>query len=189
MAASACAPARWAPPDPAAAERAARLPSYRARLRVRLDAPGLRARSRVLVAFRRPDALRLEVPGPLGARLLAVSRDGRLAAVFPEQRAVYRGEATPAALSELFGVALSPQELIDLLAGVASTRLRAFRAEWGGDLPRRIEATLPDGARLRVDVEDAAGGVALPSQAFDEPEHGGYRAVDAREARRMWVAR
>jgi hypothetical protein len=163
--------------------------SYSARLRVSLDGPELRARSRALVAFLRPDALRIEIPGPGGARLLAVARNRSLAAVFPADRAVFRGAATAAELEALLGVGLEPAEVMDLLLGLPPRRLRASRVRWGPSLPRRIEATLPDGARLDVSVEDAETGVELPPQAFDEPPHRGYREVTAAEARGLWSAR
>ncbi len=178
-----------APPPAGVAERARQARSYTASLRVSLRGPGLRARARVLVAFERPGALRLEIPGPSGARLVAVTRGGFLAAVFPAERAVFKGTATAADLDALLGVALSPDEVIDLLVGVPSPRLRAYRAEWGPALPRAIEATLPDGSRLKARVEDAAAGVTLAPRVFEEPPHDGYRPVDADEARRLWGAR
>ena len=57
-------------------ERPAVMPvvsSYSARLHVAIRSPQGRARGNVIVAFRRPNLLRLEVPGPVGARLVAVS--------------------------------------------------------------------------------------------------------------------
>ena len=177
------------PPPPDAAARAAATASYSGRLRVSLRAPDFRARSAVLVAFARPDALRIEVPGPGGARLVAVPRDGRLTAVFPGERAFYRGQATPAELESLLGVALSPAEVIDLLLGVPSPRLRRYEARWGPDLPRRIDATLPDGGRLRLTVDEAERGVELSPAAFEEPPHEGYRRVDLEEARTLWSGR
>jgi hypothetical protein len=167
--------------------RAAR--SYTASLRVSLRGPGLRARARVIVAFSRPDALRLEIPGPAGLRLVAVTRDGVLTAVFPAERAVFKDAATPPILEALLGVALSPEEIIDLLVGVPSPRLQAYRAEWGPALPRAIRATLPDGSRLEAKAEEPAAGVELSPRAFDAPPHDGYRAVDAEEARRLWTGR
>src|SRR6185503_2010559 len=102
--ASACAGAlRPAPPEIAARARAAQ--TYSARLRVSLRGPEFRARARILLGFRRPDALRLEVPGPSGAQLIAVARGGSLLAVFPAERAVFAGAATEADLKALLGVA------------------------------------------------------------------------------------
>jgi len=167
-------------------ERARSAASYSGRLRVSLDAPDLRARSTVLVAFERPDALRVEVPGPSGARLIAVARDGSLIAVFPAARAVFEGEASPAGLAQLLGVSLAPGEVMDLLVGTQPARVPAYRASWGPALPRHVEATLPDGGRLKVAVEDAEAGRELPSAAFAPPRHDGYRPVDAAEARQLW---
>jgi len=166
--------------------RAREASSYRARLRVSLKAPGLRARTSALVAFRRPDALRIEVPGPAGPRLVAVTRAGRLAAVFPSERAVYSGPARAAELQALLGVALEPPEVMDLLVGTPSPRLKRYAARWGPALPRRIEATLPDGGALKVTVEEAETGGSVPEAAFADPPHEGYRAVDADEARSLW---
>jgi hypothetical protein len=167
--------------------RAAR--SYTASLKVSLRGPGLRARARVLLAFSRPDALRIEVPGPAGLRLLAVARGGVLTAVFPAERAVFKDSATAEVLDTLLGVALSPEEIIDLLVGVPSPRLRAYRAEWGPALPRAIRATLPGGSRLEAKADEAAAGVDLSPRAFEVPFHDGYRKVDAEEARRLWTGR
>ena len=185
---SACATVPLPPPADVAA-RAREATSYSARLRVSLKGPGLRARTPALVAFRRPDGLRIEVPGPAGPRLVAVARGGRLVAVFPGERAVYAGEARASQLEALLGVALEPAEVMDLLVGVPSPRLRRYVAVWGPALPRRIEATLPDGGRLKVTVEDPETGRVLLDAAFAEPPHEGYRSVDAQEARSLWSGR
>ena len=177
------------PPPPDAAARAAATASYSGRLRVSLRGPDLRARSAVLIAFARPDALRIEVPGPAGARVVAVTRGGRLMAVFPAERAYYAGRATPEELEALLGISLAPEEVMDLLLGVPSPRLRQYEARWGEDLPRRIEATLPDGGRLRLTVEDAGRGAELSPAAFADPPHTGYRALDLGEARTLWSGR
>ena len=176
-------------PAPEVAERARATETYSARLRVALRGPELRARTLVLLAFRRPDSLRIELPGPAGARLVAVARGGSLAAIFPGERAVFEGAATPEALEDLMGVSLSPAEIMDLLVGTPSGRVRDYTARWGAALPREIEARLPDGARLKVTVEEPETGAPLPERAFEPPPHDGYRQVDAAEARRLWSAR
>src|SRR5262245_61695707 len=90
---SACASLpRNAPPGVAPSAAAAR--SYSATLRVTLRGPELRARTGALLAFVRPDRLRVEVPGPSGARFVAVTSGGRLLAVFPAERAVFRSSAS-----------------------------------------------------------------------------------------------
>lgn len=180
---AACATARL--PPPGVAERAAAARSWSGSMRVSVSGPEVRGRSRALLAFRRPDALRIEIPGPAGARLVAVVRAGRLVAVLPAERAFLESEATAADLEALLGVALSPEELMDVLVGKAPPGLRDYRAEWGKDLPRRVDALLADGTRLKATVDDAEAGVELPEAAFDPPPHAGHRAIDAPEARRL----
>ncbi len=183
LAASAC--ARPLPPTPDVVARAAALPSYSASLRVSVRGETLRGRSRALVAFRRPDGLRIEIPGPAGARLVAVARAGHLTAVLPPDRAVLERDASPAQLESLIGIALPPEQLMDLLVGVPPKGARSYEARWGRALPERIEAVLADGTRLKATVEDADEGEALAPAAFDPPPSLGYRSIDADEARRL----
>jgi hypothetical protein len=169
--------------------RAAAARSYTSQLKVSLRGPQGRGRLRVLLAFRRPEALRIEVPGPAGARLVAVARGGDLTAVFPGDRAAFIGRTTAADMEALLGVALTPPEVMDLLLGVPSPRIREPRVRWGPVLPREVKGTLPGGARITVVVEDAAPDVALPDAAFEAPRHEGYRLVDADEARELLAGR
>jgi hypothetical protein len=182
-----CATARL--PSPGVPQRARAATTYSASLRAQLSGRDLKGRARVIVAFRRPDALRIEMPGPTGLRLLAVINGDTLTAVFPAARAVFRGSASAADLDAVIGIALSPPEVMDLLVGVPSTRLRAYRAWWGQALPRRLDATLPDGGRLRIQVDGAEMEVPLPAAAFEEPSHRGYREVGVDEARDLAGAR
>lgn len=181
--------ASLAPPPPGAPEAALRAPTYSASLRVSLKGPTLRARTAAIVAFRRPDALRVEVPGPAGPRVVAVTRNARLTAVFPGSRAVFIADATASSFEALFGIGLEPAEVMDLLVGRASPRLRSYEAGWGAALPRTVRATLPDGGRLSLSVDAPEAGAALPEAAFDPPPAPGYRAVDADEARQLWGGR
>jgi hypothetical protein len=152
---------------------------------VSVSGPELRGRSRAIIAFRRPDAMRIEVPGPSGARLVAVARGGRLLAVLPSERAVLEREATAEGLEALIGIALAPAELMDVLVGARPAGLREYRADWGASFPRRVEAVLADGTRLVARVEEADDGGEVTPAAFDPPPHAGYRAIDAGEARRL----
>jgi hypothetical protein len=185
---AACATA-WLPPPRDVLVQARQTRSYSARLRVWLRSPDLRARARVLLAFERPDQLRIEVPGPGGLRLLAVTRDGALVAVFPGERAYYAGSASAADLDALLGVPLTPAEVMDVLVGEPPTRVRDYRARWGSVFPREIRTVLPDGGRLRLVVEEPEGDRPIPSQAFLPPSVDGYRRLDAQEARRIWAGR
>jgi hypothetical protein len=184
LVAAACA-GSFRPPAPGVAERAAASASYSASLRVSVSGPDLRGRSRALVAFRRPDALRIEIPGPSGAQLVAVARGGRLTAVLPSEHAFLERDATPAGLEALIGVALAPPELMDVLVGTQPLGVRDYRADWGESYPRRIDALLGDGTRLRATVDEADSGAGVDPAAFDPPAHDGYRSIDADEARRL----
>jgi hypothetical protein len=177
--------ATFAPPPPGALERAAASSSWSGSLRVTVKGESLRGRSRALVAFRRPDGLRIEIPGPAGARLVAVARGGRLTAVLPGERAYLETSATPDDLEALVGIPLAPSALMDLVLGVAPPGARAYRASWGETLPRRVEATLADGTRVALSVDEAEAGLELPGAAFDPPPHGSFRRIDADEARRL----
>ncbi len=104
-------------------------------------------------------------------------------------RAIFEGRASAAELESLLGVGLAAEELIDLLVGVPSPRLRSYEARWSRALPREITAVLPDGPRLRARVDDVETGLDLREEAFEAPRHEAFRAVDAAEARRLWGGR
>jgi hypothetical protein len=173
-----------APPN-GAPERAKAARSYSASIRVSLKSPTLRGRARALVAFARPDAMRLELPGPTGVRCIAVARGLALVAAFPADQALWRGAATAEEMEALLGIRLTPAELMDVLVGAGGPRLRDYRASWGASLPRKLEATLDDGTHLTAIVESADLEPTLPPAAFDEPGRAEWRVVDAAEARRL----
>jgi hypothetical protein len=182
-----CASAR--PPAPAVAEKASGALTWLGSLSVSVSGKDLRGRSRALIAFRRPDSMRLEIPGPTGARLVAVARAGRLTAVLPGERARLESAASARDFEALVGVPLAPGELMDLLLGSAPRGARRYEADWGEALPRRVRAELADGTRLDARVDEAEAGVELPAAAFDAPRCDGCRAIDADEARRLLTAR
>jgi len=144
---------------------------------------------RLLIAFSRPDALRIEIPGPAGARLIAVAARGKLIAAFPADRAVYVSPATPDHFEALLGVGLAPSEMIDLLVGVPPASLKEYRARWGSRVPEDIRVRLRDDGKLRLEVEEAHLDPELSEAAFQPPPHGGYRRVTAAEARQLWGSR
>jgi hypothetical protein len=174
------------PPAPGIAAQARAVSTYSGRVKVRLDGRELRGRATVLLAFQRPDALRIELPGPGGLRLLAVTKAGRVTAVFPAERAVYEGAADAPSMEALLGVALAPAEVMDLLLGAVPARLARAEFRWGPRLPRAVDAWLPDGSRVRMTIEEAEAGAALPASAFEEPPSEGHRRVDVEEARGLW---
>jgi hypothetical protein len=164
-------------------------PTYNGSLRVFLKGPGGRGRGQALLAFQRPDRLRIEIPGPTGLRLLAVVRDGRLVATFPSAGAVHEAPASATSLEALLGVGLEVSELMDFMVGVASPRLRDFEVRWGSTAPAEVSARLPDGTKLRAKVNDVTLARDLPAAAFELPSSAGLRLVDVDEARRLLVGR
>lgn len=177
------------PPAPGVAEQARRATSWSGSLRVSVRGEDLRGRSQALVAFERPDAVYIEIPGPTGARLVAVARAGRLVAVLPGERARLESAASAEDFEALIGVPLSPAELMDVLVGVAPKDARRFEADWGAVLPRRVKVELADGTRLDAHVLEADMDVTLPAQAFEPPPCPSCREIDADEARRLLTAR
>ncbi len=145
----------------------------------------LRGRARALLAFSRPDALRLELPGPTGVLCVAVARGASLTAVFPSSRATWEGAATAEEMEALLGVRLSPSELMDLLTGTSPPGVAAYTASWGGPFPRRVSAILGDGDRLEAVVESADLDPTLAPAVFEVPPSAGYRRIAADEARRL----
>ena len=187
LAAAGCASVRL--PTPEVRASAAAAVSYSARLSVRFSGPRGRVRATVLAAFARPDSLRVELPGPGGARLVVVAAEGTLTAVFPGERAVFEGHATAEDVEAVLGVALTPAEIMDLLVGAPGPRIADARVRWGERYPRRISGRLTDGTSLDVKTQAVEAPAALSAGAFSVPPHQGYRAIDADEARNMWVRR
>jgi len=177
------------PPAPGVAEQARRASSWSGSLRVSVRGEDLRGRSQALVAFARPDAVYIEIPGPTGARLVAAARGGRLTAVLPGERARLESAASAEDFEALIGVPLAPAELMDVLLGVAPKDARRYEADWGDALPRRVKVELADGTRLDARVLEADMDVALPDKAFDPPPCPSCREIDADEARRLLTAR
>jgi hypothetical protein len=176
-------------PAPAVFQAALAARTYSAELNVSLRGRELRGRSRILLACARPDSLRIEIPGPTGARLVAVARAGRLSAVFPAERAVYESDASAAELEALLGIALTPSEVMDLLLGQPPASVRASQLGWGPRVPLRVETTLSDGARLQVRVGAPRVDEDLPQRAFEAQAHAGYRTLTREEARSLWMPR
>jgi hypothetical protein len=157
---------------------------YSARLHVSFSGPQGQARGDALVAFERPDRLRIEVPGPTGARLVILASGGQLTAVLPRERALHRGPASREELGRLLAVTLAPSEIMDLLSGLPPPSVELRRLKWKGGLPEDIGGRLEDGTSLRIRVRDRSLD-ELSEHAFEEPRCPGCRLVDAEEAREL----
>jgi hypothetical protein len=174
--------ATFRPPQPGVMMQAQASPTYSAEIRASLRGPQGRGRMNALVAFRRPDDLRIEVPGPAGPRLTVVASRGTVTSVFTEDRAVFTGPATADTVDAILGVALSPGEIMDLLVGRASSpSIVSARFGWGANGPDEIDARFNDGSQLRVHVRGIELGREYPEAAFRPPPHDGYRPIQADE--------
>jgi hypothetical protein len=187
LTAAACASVRL--PTPEVRESARTATYYSARLSVGSNGPRGRLRATVLAAFARPGSLRIELPGPGGARLVVVAAGGQLVAVFPGERAVFEGRSTAEDVEAVLGVALTPEEIMDLLVGIPGPRIADARITWGERFPRRVSGRLADGTSLVVKTQAIETPARLPEMAFSAPPHAAYRSIDADEARNMWVRR
>jgi hypothetical protein len=184
---SSCATTRLPAPEVRAQLRD--VAAYTARLSVSFKGPRGRGRATVLAAFARPDALRIEVPGPGGARLIVVARGDQLTALFPSERAVFHGETTAEDVEAVTGIALTPAEIMDVLVGAPGERVLDPRVVWGARFPRLVKGRLSDGTALQVKMQSVETKAALPALTFAAPAATGYRPIDAEEARNMWVRR
>lgn len=85
--------------------------------RITLSGPKGRFSARVVFGAARPEALRIEIPAGTGLRFLLVAKDGRLRADLPGDDAMYEGPATTEVMNTLFGIDLSPRDLVGAMLG------------------------------------------------------------------------
>jgi hypothetical protein len=163
--------------------------TYTAELRVSLRGKDIRGHAPLVVGFTRPDRVRLEMPGPSGARFVMVANGKTLTAVFPGARAVFSGDSGADTLARITGVRLSAAGIMDMLVGKAPPEALNYRAEWDPSSVRRVRCSLSDGTALDVRVKGPEIGRAISEEAFLPPPHAGYRSVSAAEARDLWLSR
>jgi hypothetical protein len=181
--ASACSrrPVATGPASPVPAEEASRLldvlesdqrsvARYQAVLKVRGEGPEGRFSVTELVAFERPDRVRVELLATFGAsRWIAVTDRGEITVLFPRSREYLRESAVEDVVSALFGIRLRPEEVMSVLAGsgLPLDGAEPVRAERIGERVRIVlGGSLSDGPEApaeTVEVERAqvraAGGL------------------------------
>jgi hypothetical protein len=152
-----------------------------------MDGRDLHFRSRQALVLARPAHLRVEVRGPLGTTAAVLATDGEHYDFFrAEDRSFESGPVYDALLWEVARLALTPEEVVDLILGPAQLavalsvaaafdagdgRVRIALADRGGSVRRLVDFDA-DG-RLRWLQERRRDGAVAWEAAFDD-----YAAVD-----------
>ena len=133
--------------------------------RITLEGPGGKVSARVVFGVARPDSLRIEIPAGTGLRFLLVSKEGRLRAELPGDDAMFEGPATPEVMNGLFGIDLSPRDLVGAILGSPPGSLNvSWRFE--RSRPSQMIISGSNNTRLTLSVEDPD--VRAPgARAFD----------------------
>jgi hypothetical protein len=115
----------------------------------------------------RPDFLRIEIPAGTGLRFLLVTGNGELRADFPEDDATFKGLGTKEVMSELFGIELSPADMVSAILGSPPPPLSVrFRFERG--LPVQLIIRDARDAQLTMSLDE--GEMSPPGpEAFEFP--------------------
>ena len=121
--------------------------------RITLQGPKGKFSARVVFGVARPDSLRIEIPAGTGLRFLLVAKDGRLRADLPEDDAMYEGPATTEVMDRLFGIDLSPRDLVGAILGPPPESLRV---SWRFERSRPAQMTIrgSNDTRLTLSLDD-----------------------------------
>lgn len=121
--------------------------------RITLQGPKGKFRARVVFGVARPDSLRIEIPAGTGLRFLLVAKDGRLRADLPGDDAMYEGPATTEVMSGLFGIDLSPRDLVGAILGPPpESLLVSWRFE--GSRPAQMTIHGSNQTRLTLSLDE-----------------------------------
>ena len=132
--------------------------------RLTLSGPRGRFSTRVVFGVARPDSLRLEVPSGTGLRFLLIARDGALRADLPGDDAMFEGPGTKEVMAGLFGIEISPKELVNAILGSPPSAMDvAFRFERA--LPAEVRIRGEGGTLLVLNLSDPEVAAPRP-QAF-----------------------
>ncbi len=126
--------------------------------RVSYAGPHGKGTARQAIAVAAPDRFRLEFFSPFGMTALASCNGETLAAYFPRDKVLYRGQADPLTIARFTRVLLSAREVVNLLRGVPV--LPAPEAAWSMSFDRqrgwhRLELAISEVETHRVWFEPA----------------------------------
>jgi len=133
--------------------------------RITLAGPKGKFSARVVFGVARPDSLRIEIPAGTGLRFLLVAKDGRLRADLPGDDAMFEGAATPGVMNGLFGIDLSPGDLVGAILGSPPESLGV---SWRFEASRPAQVTIrgSNDTRLTLDLDEPEVLAPRP-EAFD----------------------
>ena len=133
--------------------------------RITLEGPKGKFSARVVFGVARPDSLRIEIPAGTGLRFLLVAKGGRLRADLPGDDAMYEGPATTEVMNGLFGIALTPSDLVGAILGSPPESLSV---SWRFDrsLPAQTSIRGANDTRLTLSLDEPEVRSPTP-QAFD----------------------
>lgn len=139
-------------------------PGLSASGRLTLQGPRGKFSAPVVFGVARPGSVRIEIPSGTGLRFLLVATDGRLRADLPGDDAMFEGPGTAEIMDRLFGVGLTPEDLVGALLG---DPVESVRVVWRFERtrPAHIAIESANGSKLSLTVDDPE--IAVPSeQAF-----------------------
>jgi hypothetical protein len=133
--------------------------------RITLEGPKGRFSARVVFGVSRPDSLRIEIPAGTGLRFLLVARKERVRADLPGDEAMFEGPATSEVMKGLFGIELTPAELVSAILGPPPPSLSvSWRFE--KSLPARVTIRGANDTRLTLTLDEPEV-LAPPPTAFE----------------------
>jgi outer membrane lipoprotein-sorting protein len=94
------------------------LTSLRGLARVVYSDPQEKGTAKQAIAVAAPNHFRLELFSPIGIALLTACDGNTLAAYFPQEKAMYRGAATPLNIARFIRIPLSSRDITGLLLGL-----------------------------------------------------------------------
>ena len=134
--------------------------------RITLTGPRGRFSARVVFGVARPDLLRIEIPAGTGLRFLLVTRGGALRADLPEDDAMFEGAATSEVMNSLFGIELSPEDLVGAILGLATRSPQRSAWRFERSLPSQVTIRGSNDTSLTLNLDEPEIG-SPRSQAFD----------------------
>ena len=132
--------------------------------RLTLVGPKGKFAARVVFGVARPDAVRIEIPAGTGLRFLLVTKGGTLRADLPGDDAMFEGPGTSEIMNGLFGIDLSPEDLVGAILGSPKPSLDVT---WRFDktLPAQVTIQGTNNTRLTLTLDDPEV-ASPPPQAF-----------------------